>query len=56
MLRGENFGGSHQSDLIAILDDDGGGFECDDGFSAADITFQQAIHGKRFFQVGRDFG
>ena len=56
VLRGENFGGSHQRDLIAIFDDDRGGFERDDRLAAADVAFEQAIHRVRAFEIGGDFG
>jgi hypothetical protein len=55
MLRGEYFRGGHQRDLIAIFDDDGGGFQGDDGFAAADIAFEKAVHRKRAFKIGGDF-
>ena len=55
MLHGENFGGRHQSGLVAVFDGDDGGFEGDDGFAAADVALQQAVHGGGFFEVGGDF-
>ena len=55
MLHGENFGGGHQGHLPAIFNDDGGGLESHDGFSAAHIAFEQAVHRNRPFEVGGNF-
>ena len=46
MLRGENFRWRHKRDLVAIFDDDGGSFQSDDGFAAADVAFQRRCMGK----------
>ncbi len=55
MLHGENLGGGHEGGLRAVFDGDDGGFERDDGFSAADVTLEETIHRGRFFEVGDDF-
>ena len=51
----ENFGGRHQSGLQAVFDGDDGGLHGHDGFAAADVALQQAVHGGGFFEVGGDF-
>ncbi len=56
MLHGQNFGGRHERHLPAIFDDDGGGLESDDGFAAAHIAFEQAIHGHGAFEIGGNLG
>ena len=56
VLHGENFCGRHQCDLVAVLDGNNRGFERDDGFAAADVAFEQAIHRRRAFQIAGDFG
>ena len=55
MLRGENFRRRHERDLVAIFDDDGGGFQSDDCLAAADVAFEKAVHGERAFEVRCDF-
>ena len=55
MLLGEDFGGRHQRDLVAVFDGLQGGQRGDDGLAAADIALQQALHRVRLFQVVADF-
>ena len=55
MLHGENFRGGHQSSLRAVFDGDDRGLQRDDGFAAAHVALQQAIHGERLFEVGGNF-
>ena len=56
MLFGQNFGGRHYGHLCSGFD----GGECgkcgDDGFSAAYVALQQAVHGKGLRHVLADFG
>jgi hypothetical protein len=56
VLHGENFRGRHERGLAAVFYGDDGGLERDDGFAAADVTLQQAVHGGGLFEVGGDFG
>src|SRR4029077_13631718 len=56
MLDGKDFGGRHQGSLRAVFDGDYGGLEGDDGFAAADVALEKAIHRGRLFQVGGNFG
>jgi hypothetical protein len=56
MLHGENFGGGHERDLKTVFDDDGGGFQGHDGFSAAHVALEQAVHGRGALEIGDDFG
>jgi len=51
MLDGENFGGSHQRGLAGVFDGDDRGLERNDGFAAAYIPLQEAIHGYGLFEV-----
>src|ERR1700682_1714074 len=55
MLHGENFRGGHQSGLAAVFDGDDRGLQGNDGFAAADIALEQAVHGRGLFEVGGDF-
>src|SRR6266478_2574389 len=55
MLHGENFRGRHESGLRAVFDGDYGGLEGDDGFAAADVALEEAIHRGGLFEVGGDF-
>src|ERR1700719_3050575 len=55
MLDGKNFSGRHESGLAVVFDGDDSGLKGDDGFSAADVTLQQAIHRHWLFEVGGDF-
>ncbi len=54
MLFGEDLGGCHEGNLVAIFD----GLKCrecgDDGFSAADIAQQQTLHRMWFCQIAAD--
>src|SRR4029077_19256137 len=56
MLDSKNFGGSHEGGLGAVFDGDDGGLEGDDGFAAADVALEEAIHRGGLFKVGGDFG
>ncbi len=56
MLDGEDFRGCHQCGLASIFDGDDRGLERDDGFAAADIALQEAIHGHGLFEVRGNFG
>ena len=55
VLRGEDFGGRHQGDLVAVFDGDERGLHGDDGFAGADVALQQAAHGLGLAHVGDDF-
>ena len=55
MLHGENFRGRHERGLAAVFDGDDRGLQGDDGFAAADVALQQAVHRHGFFQVGGNF-
>jgi len=55
MLHGENFRGRHERGLRAVFDGDDGGLQRDDGFAAADIALEEAIHWHGLFEVGDDF-
>ena len=55
MLHRKNFRGSHQRGLAIIFDGDHRGLQRDNGFSAAHIALQQAVHGHGLFQVGGNF-
>ena len=55
MLRGEDFGGGHHGDLVAVFDGDERGLEGDDGLAGADVALQQAAHGAGAAHVGDDF-
>ena len=55
MLDGENFRGRHERGLGGVFDGDDGGLERDDGFAAADVALEQAVHRSGLFQVGGDF-
>ena len=55
MLHGENFRGGHQRGLATVFDGNDRGLQGDDGFAAADVALQEAIHGTGFFEVGGDF-
>lgn len=56
MLHGENFRGRHERGLAAVFDGDDSGLESDDGFAAADVALEEAVHGAGLFEVGGDFG
>jgi len=56
MLHGENFRGGHEGGLAVVFDGDDGGLERDDGFAAADVALEEAVHGRGLFEVGCDFG
>ena len=55
MLGGKNFRGRHEGDLVAVFNHDGGGFERDDCFAAADIAFEEAVHGIGALKICGDF-
>ncbi len=56
-MRRENFGGRHQGDLVAVFDDDGGGFEGDDGFSRCRRRLRAGVCiGKRALEIAGDIG
>ena len=55
MLDGENFGGRHERCLAAVFYGDDGGLQGDDGFTAADVALEEAVHGAGLFKVGGDF-
>src|SRR5208337_1892162 len=56
MLDGENFRGGHERGLAAVFDGDDRSLERNDGFAAADIALQKAIHGHGLFEVRGNFG
>src|SRR6266436_2956220 len=56
MLDSQDFGGGHESGLATVFDGNDRGLQGDDGFAAADITLQEAVHGRGPFQVGGNFG
>ena len=56
MLFGQNFGGCHHGHLCAGFHGGECGQRGDDGFAAADIALQQAVHGKGLRHVLPDFG
>ena len=55
MLHGENFGGRHERALAPVFDGDDSGLESNDGFAAADVALEEAVHGGGLFEVGGDF-
>ena len=55
MLHGENFRGGHEGGLRAVFDGDDGGLQSDDGFAAADVALEEAVHGRGLFEVGDNF-
>ncbi len=55
VLHGENFRRRHEGGLVAVFDGDDGGLERDDGFAAADVALEEAIHGRGLFEVGGNF-
>ncbi len=55
MLHGENFRRRHQRHLLTVFDHDGGRLERHDGFPAADVALQQAVHRLGAFEIGGDF-
>ncbi len=55
MLRGEDFCGSHESDVEAGLEDHEGGGGGDDSFAGADIALEKASHGAGGAKVSADF-
>src|SRR5215469_13335496 len=55
VLRGQNFGGSEDGHLVPIFDGDDGGFRGNDGFAAAHVALQEAVHGARGFHIVGDF-
>src|SRR5216684_8063450 len=55
MLDGKNFRGRHESGLTAVFDGDDGDLERNDGFAAADIALEKAIHGRGLLKVRGDF-
>ena len=55
VLRGEDLGGRHQRDLVAVFDGDERGLHGDDGLAGADVALQQAAHGLGRAHVGDDF-
>ncbi len=40
---------------VAVFDGDDGGLERDDGFAAADVALEEAVHGRGLFEIGDDF-
>ena len=56
MLFGKDFGRRHYSHLRAGFDGGQRGQGGDDGFAAADIALQQAVHGVGLRHVAADFG
>ena len=56
MLHGENFRRRHERGLAAVFDSDNRGLQGDDGFAAADVALQEAVHGRGLFEIGGDFG
>jgi len=55
MLHGENFRGRHERGLRGVFDSDDGGLQGDDGFAAADVALQEAVHRSGLFEVGNNF-
>ena len=55
VLRGQNLGGSHQHDLVSVLDCNQGGLQGHDGFAAADVPLQQPVHRPGCAHVMDDF-
>ena len=56
VLLGKDFGGGHDGTLEAAVN---GGEQCcrgDDGLTAADVTFEQAVHGDATTDVREDRG
>lgn len=56
MLLGQNFGGRHHRHLRTGFDGGERGERGHDGFAAAHIALQQAVHGKGLRHIGADFG
>ena len=44
VLRGENLGGRHDASLAAVVEREEHGHEGDDGFAAADVALEEAVH------------
>ena len=55
MLGSENFRGSHERHLIAVLDGDRCGFERDDCLAASHVAFEQTVHRIWLLEIVRDF-
>ena len=55
MLDGQDFCGRHERGLRLIFYGDDRGLKGDDGFAAADVALQQAIHGVGLFEVCGNF-
>ncbi len=55
VLAGENFGRGHQRGLRTVGDGQQHGVDGDDGFAAADVALQQAVHRDGAGHVGGDF-
>ncbi len=54
VLRGEDFGGGHESYLVAVFDGDECGLEGDDGLAGAYVALEEAAHGLLAAHVGDD--
>ncbi len=55
VLRGENFGWREDGALVSVFEGDDAGFRGDNGFAAADVALQEAVHGARQLHVIGDF-
>ncbi len=56
VLFGEDLGGGHEGGLAAAFDGEEDGGEGDEGFAAADVALEEAVHGAGGGEVGADFG
>ena len=56
VLNGKNFGRGHERGLAGVFYGDDRRLQSDDGFAAAHIALEKAVHGHRFFEIGGDFG
>ncbi len=54
VLRGEDLGGRHESDLVAVFDGDERGLEGDDGLAGAYVALEETAHGLGAAHVGDD--
>ena len=55
MLGGEDAGGGHEDGLGTGFDGEEDGGDGDEGFAAADVALEHAVHGGMGGEVGADF-
>ena len=56
VLLGEDLGGGHEGGLAAGFDGEEHGGHGDEGFAAADVALEEAVHGAGKEKVFADFG